>query len=213
MEEIDFFEKFNTFQRYYMELLKDNIYDNGNLASYIKMYYIQNNKILFHVSEILDLSVIVPKGNFDMYQKNFSEKVFATSNPYEIWLYACRAVLGEMHEKNRVCIYPDNPFLFFETGYYYLKRSVAVYVLNAEEFFPVIKVKSHFNENKNSFDNEWIANHNINPLYQYTIDRIPKEFTKYYDVYYLNNISNVVYPNSLEELRYFRKNNMVRKIE
>lgn len=77
MEEIDFFEKFNTFQRYYMELLKDNIYDNGNLASYIKMYYIQNNKILFHVSEILDLSVIVPKGNFDMYQKNFSEKVLS----------------------------------------------------------------------------------------------------------------------------------------
>lgn len=112
-----------------------------------------------------------------------------------------------------MCIYPDNPFLFFETGYYYLKRSVAVYVLNAEEFFPVLKVKSHFNENKNCFDNEWIANHNINPLYQYTIDRIPKEFTKYYDVYYLNNKSNVVYPNSLEELRYFRKNNMVRKIE
>lgn len=162
MEKIDLFEKFNTFQIYYRELLKDNIYDNGNLASYIKTYYIENNKILFHVSEILDLSVIVPKGNFDMYQKKFSEKVFATSNPYEIWLYACRAVLGEMHEKNRVCIYPDNPFLFFETGYYYLKRSVAVYVLNAEEFFPVLKVKSHFNENKNCFDNEWIANHNIN---------------------------------------------------
>lgn len=157
MEKIDLFEKFNTFQIYYRELLKDNIYDNGNLASYIKTYYIENNKILFHVSEILDLSVIVPKGNFDMYQKKFSEKVFATSNPYEIWLYACRAVLGEMHEKNRVCIYPDNPFLFFETGYYYLKRSVAVYVLNAEEFFPVLKVKSHFNENKNCFDNEWIA--------------------------------------------------------
>lgn len=74
MEKIDLFEKFNTFQIYYRELLKDNIYDNGNLASYIKTYYIENNKILFHVSEILDLSVIVPKGNFDMYQKNLVKK-------------------------------------------------------------------------------------------------------------------------------------------
>ena len=40
MEKIDLFEKFNTFQIYYRELLKDNIYDNGNLASYIKTYYI-----------------------------------------------------------------------------------------------------------------------------------------------------------------------------
>ena len=89
MEKIDLFEKFNTFQIYYRELLKDNIYDNGNLASYIKTYYIENNKILFHVSEILDLSVIVPKGNFDMYQKKFSEKLLdiftSLDNVYEVY--------------------------------------------------------------------------------------------------------------------------------
>lgn len=213
MENIYFFEKFNTFQRYYTELLEDGICENANLASCIKTYYIKNNKILFHVSGMLGLSVIIPNGNFDMYRKNFSEKVFATSNPYEIWLYACRAVLGEMHEKNRVCIYPDNPFLFLKTGYYYLKKSVAVYVLNAENFSPVLKEKSQFNENKNCFDNEWIANHSIKPLYQYTINRIPEEFTKYYAVYYLNNKANAVYPDSLERLRYFRENDMIRRIE
>lgn len=213
MENFIFFEKFNAFQIYYTKLLKDGIYDNSNLEACIKMYYLKNNKTLFHVSEMLDLNVIAPSANFDMYGKEFSEKVFATSNPYEIWLYACRAVSGEMHEKNRVCIYPNNPFLSLKAGYYYLKRSVAVYILSAEDFLPVLKIKSRFNEEKNYFDNEWTANRCVKPLYQYVINRIPEEFTKYYAVYYLNNKDSAVYPESLEELQYFRKNDMIQKIE
>lgn len=72
MENFIFFEKFNAFQIYYTKLLKDGIYDNSNLEACIKMYYLKNNKTLFHVSEMLDLNVIAPSANFDMYGKEFS---------------------------------------------------------------------------------------------------------------------------------------------
>lgn len=61
--------------------------------------------------------------------------------------------------------------------------------------------------------NEWTANRCVKPLYRYVINRIPEEFTKYYAVYYLNNKDSAVYPESLEELQYFRKNDMIQKIE
>ena len=62
MEKIDFFEKFNTFQIYYKQLLKDNIYDNGNLASYIRTYYIENNKIYGKLNSLKQVEMLYSRG-------------------------------------------------------------------------------------------------------------------------------------------------------
>ena len=86
------FSIFLNFQEYYTKLLYADICKLPDLESCIKKYYKDNCGSLYHISLLHDLSVIKPSSNFDMYGIHYSHKVFATSNPYEIWLYACRAV-------------------------------------------------------------------------------------------------------------------------
>ena len=212
MEQDNFFKCFSNFKEYYTRLLQEGIYDCNYIQTCISTYYKKLYGILYHISDAFELNTIIPTYNYDMYGKEFSKKVFATSNPYEIWLYACRTVSGEMHEKNRVCIYPSNPFLFYKKGYYYLKRNVAVYMLNSEDFLPVIKMGFRDDKEKLYFDNEWVSNQETMPLYCYIINRIPEEFTKYYAVYYWDSKDDIKYPNSLEEFRRFRKIKIIKKI-
>ncbi len=208
----NFLEWFITFKEYYTELLQNDNFNCNFVESCIRTYYKKNYGILYHVSGILDLKIIRPNSNYDMYSNKFCEKVFATSNPYEIWLYACRVISGEMHEKNRICIYPNNPFIFYKNGYYYLKRNVAVYMIKSEDFLPVINVGFKDDKDKFYFDNEWTSNKEITPLNKFEINCIPEEFTKYYTVYYFIDKDFTKYPKSLDELFYLEKNKKIKKI-
>lgn len=209
------FGVFSEFQKYYIKLIESSNETHDefkDIETYLKVYYKDKCGLLYHISDKIDLSVIRPSSNFDMYGRKHGKKVFATSNPYEIWLYACRAVSGEMHEKNRICIYPSNPIFYYRAGYYYLKKSVAIYVLDIEKFSPVLNIGAQKTKDKIRFDNEWASEQEIVPMYQYVIERIPKEFTYYYDAYYINSSYNIDYPKTLKELQYFMDNNIVKKI-
>lgn len=216
MEYNNLFKVFNTFQAYYTELLQSDIPElhgeYNNMEVCIKKYYKDNCRVVYHISEKTDLRVIKPTSNYDMYGIKFSDRVFATSNPYEIWLYACRATSGEMHEKNRICIYPNNPFSYYKAGYYYLKRNVAIYMLDVEKFFPVLNRRTQMNMGGIYFDNEWISKEEVVPKYKHVINRIPEGFTKYYSVYFLKNDGGTEYPNTSEELQYYIEKNMIQKI-
>lgn len=214
MNSADLFKAFNDFKRYYVKLLQSDMhkthYNYNDVKMNIKTYYKENCGILYHISDKTDLSVIRPFGNFDMYGEQFSNGVFATSNPYEIWLYACRSISGEMHENNRVCIYPNNPVSYYKAGYYYLKRDVALYMLDIENFLPVLNLS--LCPYKICFDNEWISRQEIVPLHRYIFNRIPENFTNYYSVYYLNNKDSIEYPRTLKELQDFKDNNMLQEL-
>lgn len=114
---------------------------------------------LLHISGEKGLSEIKALSSKpNMYGTENRKCVFATSDETSKALYAARVTAGEMTVDREKCIFKANPFSGYHEGGYILKKRAYAYILNPEDFMPVIDFtvdkagKCHIH-----FEGEWMS--------------------------------------------------------
>ena len=119
-----------------------------------------------------EIKALVSKPN--MYGTENRKCVFATSDETSKALYAARVTAGGMTVDREKCIFKNDPFSGCREGEYILKRRAYAYILNPEDFMPVIDFtvdkagKCHIH-----FEGEWMSEkESVRPKACFEIDSV-----------------------------------------
>ena len=133
------------------------------------------NGELLHISgekELPEIKALSSKPN--MYGTEKRKCVFATSDEKLKALYAARVTTGNMIVDREKRIFKANPFSRYHEGVYVLKKRAYAYILNPEEFMPVIDFtvdkagKCHIH-----FEGEWMSEkESVRPKACFEIDSV-----------------------------------------